>query len=327
LAIGAFLESAARPALQPQKPSKPQPQQEPPLKDEGPAFRLGIDLVLLNVTVVDPSNKPVLDLNQDAFQVFEDKVAQQIKFFSKEQVEVSMVFVIDTSGSMKSKLDTVIKASSSLAKEGRSGDEMAVVEFKEEPELLTEFTSDVNDITDTLQNLTGSGATAMLDALYLAADYATKEAKNKRRAVILVTDGLDKNSYYKFDEVVDKLREMDVQIYLIGFTNDLSDQSPIFKKSEKEKAESLLNRLAAETGGRAFFPKELPEVHTITEQISTDLRTQYSIGYYPTNSNRDGTYRTVKVQVNAGNRRLVARTRSGYTSPREAPPQTGSGKP
>jgi Ca-activated chloride channel family protein len=142
-----------------------------------------------------------------------------------------------------------------------------------------------------------------------------------------VTDGLDKNSYYKFDEVVDKLREMDVQIYLIGFTNDLSDQSPIFKKSEKEKAESLLNRLAAETGGRAFFPKELPEVHTITEQISTDLRTQYSIGYYPTNSNRDGTYRTVKVQVNAGNRRLVARTRSGYTSPREAPPQTGSGKP
>ena len=232
---------------------------------------------------------------------------------------MSVVFAIDTSGSMKPKLDTVIKASINLVKTGKAGDEIAVVEFKDVPELLSEFTEDVNEITDTLQNLVGSGRTAMLDALYLASDYAHKEARNRRRAVIVVTDGLDKNSYYKFDEVVDRLRELEVQIYLIGFTNDLSDEGAwVFKKSDKDKAEGLLNHLASETGGRAFYPKELAEVHTVAQQISTDLRTQYSLGYYPTNSKPDGTFRTIKVQVNAtGNRRLVARTRNGYTAPRE----------
>ena len=302
---------------------KPKPAQDPGRQDSD-VLVLNSDLVMLDVTVIDAAgNKPVLDLKQDQFQVFEDKAPQKIEFFSREQVPVSVVFAIDTSGSMKPKLDTVIKASVNLAKEARPGDEMAVVDFKDSFDLVSEFTEDVSDITDSLQNLTGSGRTAMLDALYLASDYAHKEAKNRRRAVILVTDGLDRNSYYKFDEVVERLRELDVQIYLIGFTNDLSDDGAwVFKKSDKDKAEGLLNRLASETGGRAFFPKELPEVHTIAQQISTDLRTQYAVGYYPTNSKHDGTFRTIRVQVNAsGSRRLVARTRNGYTAPREGEPR------
>ena len=302
----------------PQKTQKPP--DDPGKQEKETILRIGADLVVLDVTVLDAAgNKPVLDLKQDQFQVFEDKTPQEIKFFEREQVPVSVVFAIDTSGSMKPKLDTVIKASVNLVKEGRAGDEMAVIEFKDQPDLLSEFTEDTNEITDTLQNLTGSGRTAMLDALYLAADYAHKEARNRRRAVILVSDGLDKNSYYKFEEVVERLRETDVQIYLIGFTNDLAnDGAWVFKKSDKDKAEGLLNRLAVETGGRAFFPKELAEVHTIAQAISTDLRTQYSIGYYPTNAAKDGTYRSIKVQLNGGpSRRLVARTRPGYTALRE----------
>jgi Ca-activated chloride channel family protein len=194
---------------------------------------------------------------------------------------------------------------------------MAVIEFKDQPELLEEFTGDVNDVIDTLNGLVASRQTAMLDALYLAADYASKEGKNRRKAVLVVTDGLDNDSYYKFNEVVNHLREIDVQIYLIGFVSDLEHDSGLFKKSQKDKAETLLNKLAEETGGKAFFPKELAEVHVIAEQISTDLRTQYSIGYYPTNSKKDGTFRAVKVQVNSGARKLVARTRNGYTAPRE----------
>ncbi|HJZ68376.1 MAG TPA: VWA domain-containing protein, partial [Blastocatellia bacterium] len=111
--------------------------------------------------------------------------------------------------------------------------------------------------------------------------------------------------------------EIDVQIYLIGFISDLEKDSGLFKKSPKDKAESLLNKLAEETGGKAFFPKELSEVHAIAQQISTDLRTQYAIGYYPTNNKKDGSFRAVRVQVNSGNRRLIARTRNGYTAPRE----------
>lgn len=306
-------QRADKPKLQKSQPPR---EEEPQQKDDTP-LRLGTDLVVLDVTVVDPSNRPVMDLKKEDFAVTEDKLPQKIDFFSREQVPVSLVFTIDTSGSMRPKLDTVVKASSNLVKESRSGDEMAVIEFKDQPELLEEFTRDVDDVIDTLNGLVASRQTAMLDALYLAADYASKEGKNRRKAVLVVTDGLDNDSYYKFNEVVNHLREVDVQIYLIGFINDLDKDSGLFKRSPKEKAETLLNKLAEETGGKAFFPKELSEVHTIAQQISTDLRTQYSIGYYPTNSKKDGSFRAVRVQVNSGNRRLIARTRNGYTSPRE----------
>src|SRR6266404_1430376 len=301
-----------------QKPQQPREEEgsQKDQKDETP-IKLGTALVVLDVSVVDPSNKPVMDLKQDDFSVTEDKVPQKIDHFSKEQVPVSLVFAIDTSGSMRPKLDTVVKASTNIVKEGRAGDEMAVIEFKDQPELLEEFTGDVNDVIDTLNGLVASRQTAMLDALYLAADYASKEGKNRRKAVLVVTDGLDNDSYYKFNEVVNHLREIDVQIYLIGFVSDLDRDSGLFKKSAKDKAETLLNKLAEETGGKAFFPRELSEVHAIAEQISTDLRTQYSLGYYPSNSKKDGTFRAVKVQVNSGSRRLIARTRNGYTAPRE----------
>src|SRR6185436_20012483 len=202
-------------------------------------------------------------------------------------------------------------------KESRAGDEMAIIEFKDQPELLEEFTGDVNDVIDTLNGLVASRQTAMLDALYLAADYANEEGKNRRKAVLVVTDGLDNDSFYKFGEVVNHLREIDVQVYLIGFINDLDKDGGIFKKSPKDKAEGLLNKLAEETGGKAFYPRELSEVHGIAQQISTDLGTQYSVGYYPSNAAKDGTFRAVKVQVNSCARRLVARSRPGYTAPKE----------
>ena len=304
-----------KPKLQKSESKQKEEEQRPKEKDDD-TITLGRVLVLLDVTVVDMSNKPVMDLKQNDFAVTEDKLPQKIEFFSREQVPVSLVFAIDTSGSMRPKLDTVVKASTNLVKEGRNGDEMAVIEFKDQPELLEEFTGDVNDVIDTLNGLVASRQTAMLDALYLAADYASKEGKNRRKAVLVVTDGLDNDSYYKFNEVVNHLREIDVQIYLIGFVNDLDRDSGLFKKSPKDKAEALLTKLAEETGGKAFFPKELSETHAIAEQISTDLRTQYSLGYYPTNSSKDGSFRAVKVQVSSGNRKLVARTRNGYTAPR-----------
>jgi Ca-activated chloride channel family protein len=323
LALALFVVGATFSLAQTQtqpKPQLPRPTRpDPAPQDREDPIKLDTSLVILDVTVVDPSNRPAMDLKQENFQVLEDKVPQKIEFFTREQVEISMVLAIDTSGSMRPKLDTVIKASTNLVKESRPGDEVAVIEFKDEPSLLEEFTTNISDVVDTLQGLIASRQTAMLDALYLGADYASKEGRNRRKAVVIVTDGIDKDSYYKFNEVVDHLRETDVQVYLIGFTNDLSkDGAWVFGKSDKEKAENLLKQLAEETGGKAFFPKELSEVHTIAQQISTDLRTQYSIGYYPTNSKKDGTFRSVKVNVNAGgNRRLVARTRNGYMAARE----------
>jgi Ca-activated chloride channel family protein len=307
---------------QKENPQNKKPGQQDPQDKDDPVVRIGTDLIMLDVSVIDTTanNTAVMNLAQKDFQVLEDKVPQEIKFFNKDQVPVSVVFTIDSSGSMRAKIDTVIKASINLVKDSRPGDEMAVIEFRESPELLQEFTRDQNDVIDTLNGLVARSQTAMLDALYLAADYAQKDAKNRRKALIVVTDGLDKENYYKFDDVVKHLQESDVQVYLIGFTQDLDSGSGLFKKSPKDKAEALLNKLAVETGGRAFFPRELSEVHTIGQQISTDLRTQYAIGYYPTNTNRDGTFRSIKVQVNSpSNKRLVARTRSGYIAPSDNP--------
>ncbi len=314
-AAAGLSQTRAQPKPLPQKPTRPELNQQ----DKDDTIKIGTDLVILDVTVVDPSNRPAMDLTQDQFQVVEDKIQQKIEFFTREQVPVSMVIAIDTSGSMRAKLDTVIKASTNLVKESRKDDEVAVIEFKDQPELLEEFTTNIGDVVDTLQGLIASRQTAMLDALYVGADYASKEGRNRRKAVVIVTDGIDKDSYYKFNEVVNHLRETDVQVYLIGFTSDLSkDGAWVFGRSDKEKAENLLKQIAEETGGKAFFPRELTEVHTIAQQISNDLRTQYSIGYYPSNSKKDGTFRSVKVTINAGNnRRLVARTRNGYTAPRE----------
>jgi Ca-activated chloride channel homolog len=304
---------------------KPPVQQEQD-KDDTP-IKLGTDLIMLDVSVLDTgaNNAAVMNLQQKDFQVLEDKVPQEIKFFSKDQVPVSVVFAIDSSGSMRAKIDTVIKASVNLVKDSKPGDEMSVIEFRETPELLQEFTADQNDVIDTLNGLVARSSTAMLDAVYLAADYARKEGKNRRKALIVVTDGLDKENYYKFDDVVKHLQESDVQVYLIGFTSDLDSGGSLFKKSPKDKAEALLNKLASETGGKAFYPRELSEVHTIGQQISTDLRTQYAIGYYPSNTNRDGTFRSVRVQVNnSSNKRLVARTRTGYIAPSDKPTASGA---
>jgi Ca-activated chloride channel family protein len=306
-----------KPSLQKTRPETPPSQDQ---KDDQ-TIKIGTDLVVLDVAVVDQNNRPVMNLKQEQFQVLEDKVPQKVEFFTPEQVPVSLVFTIDTSGSMRAKLNTVISAASNLVKESKQSDEIAIIEFKDQPELLEEFTTDINDVIDTLGGLVATGQTAMLDALYLAANYAHKEGKNRRKAVVMVTDGDERNSYYKVSEVVDALHELDVRVYLIGFTFDMDSGTRIFNKSPKEKAENLLNKLASETGGRAFFPKELSEVHDIAAQISADLRTQYSIGYYPTNTRRDGTFRTIKVEVDsAGGRKLVARTRAGYVAPSDAAP-------
>lgn len=321
--------TVAQEKQQEKKPPAKQDQKQDQQDKDDPVIKLDANLVMLDVAVIDAStNNAVMTLAQENFQVIEDKVPQKIEIFGKDQVPVSMVFTIDTSGSMRVKLDTVIKAAKNLVKDARPDDQMAIIEFKDQPELLQEFTSDKRDVEDTLDGLVARSQTAMLDAVYLAADYVRKEGKNRRKALIVVSDGLDKENYYKFDEVVKQLQESDVQIYLIGFTQDLDGDTGLFKKSQKSKAESLLNKLATETGGRAYFPKELSEVHQIGQQISNDLRTLYAIGYYPTNTSRDGSFRTVKVNINApGNKRLVARTRSGYYAPSDKPATSDTRKP
>ncbi|MEP7339473.1 MAG: VWA domain-containing protein, partial [Acidobacteriota bacterium] len=271
------------------------------------------DLVLLDVMVTDQSNLPVYDLKKDDFTVFEDRVKQEITDVTREEVPVSFGMVIDTSGSMRSKLQQVADAAMLLVKQMREKDEAFISSFKAEPELVQDFTSDRRDLEDALNELYASGGTSLLDAIIATADYAQQKAKQRRKALIIITDGLEKNSSVKEREVLEAVKEDEAQIYFVGFIDEDDNEKGLFGKSPAKKARELLTRLASDSGGRAFFPKEVSEMPAIADQIAKDLRTQYVVYYTPSNSTKDGTFRSVKVVINPkDNRKLTARTRQGY---------------
>jgi len=200
----------------------------------------------------------------------------------------------------------------------RHGDEAFVTSFKTEPDLVQDFTTDRRELEDAVGDLYTSGGTALLDAIVATADYAHEKGKRRRKALVVVTDGLDRNSAFKEKEVIEAIKEDEVQVYLVGFINDEAEEKNFYGKSSAKKAKDLLIRIADDSGGRAYFPKDISEIPNIAAQISKDLRTQYIVSYYPTNDKRDGTFRNVQVGVNhAGGRKLIARARRGYYSRNE----------
>jgi Ca-activated chloride channel homolog len=275
-------------------------------------IKIDTDLVNLDVTVVDQNNNPIANLKKEDFSVYEDKIKQMIENLSREEVPVSFGMVIDTSGSMRSKLQSVADAALLLIKEMRRDDEAFIAEFKAEPELIQEFTSDKRELEDTIGALYTMGGTALLDAIIATADYAQEEGKRRRKALVVISDGVEKNSSVKEREVMEAIKEDDVQVYLVGFIDE-EEEKGLFGKASGKQAKDLLSRIAEDSGGRAYFPKDISEIPAIAAQISKDLRTQYVVSYYPSNDKRDGAFRTIQVEVNnAGGRKLIARARRGY---------------
>ncbi|HEX8288511.1 MAG TPA: VWA domain-containing protein [Pyrinomonadaceae bacterium] len=287
-------------------------------------IKVDTELVNLNVRVVDRNNRPVNNLSQKEFQIFEDGVAQPIEFFSKSEVPTNYSLVIDNSGSLRMQLEKVIEAGKIIVNTNRADDETSVIRFvsSDKIEIVQDFTPKKTDVLDALDNLyTEGGQTAIIDAVYLAAEKVTEYEKSrsddrKRRALILVSDGEDRDSYYKEQQLFELLRESDVQIYTIGFVGELSKEGGFISKSPQSKAKSFLERLATETGGKSYFPNSINELTTIAQDIASELRTQYSIGYIPTNDRRDGTFRNIKVQVADGpsKQKRIAVTRTGRTA-------------
>ena len=277
--------------------------------------------VLLNVRVVDRNNRPINNLSQKDFQILEDNVPQRIESFSKGEVPTNYSLVIDNSGSLRFQLEKVIEAGKIIVNTNRPDDETSIIRFvsSDKIEVVQDFTPNKVDIVDALDNLyTEGGQTAIIDAVYLAAEKVNQYEKSdsndrKRRALILVSDGEDRDSYYKEQQLFELLRESNVQIYAIGFVNELSKDGGFISKSPQSKAKNFLERLATETGGKSYFPNNINELETIARDISSELRTQYSISYAPTNEKQDGTFRNIKVQVADGpdKQKRIAVTRSG----------------
>ncbi|HVQ40070.1 MAG TPA: VWA domain-containing protein [Pyrinomonadaceae bacterium] len=310
---------------------KPKPSPTPADEefDEGSRIVVNTELVTLNVRVIDRNNRPIGNVQQSEFRVWEDGVPQPIEYFTREEVPISYGLAVDTSGSLRSQLQSVIDAGKTIVNSNRPGDETFLVRFisSDKIETVQDFTANQELLIDGIDSLyVEGGQTAVVDAVYLTADHVAEYKKGddndrRRRAMIVITDGEDRNSFYSPDKLFARLREADVQIYVIGFVNELDKEGGLIRKSPRDKAVNLLNKIASETGGRAFFPQSLSELPQIATEIVRDLRTQYVVAYNPTNKARDGSFRAIKVSVEEASSRdkRIALTRNGRVAPKGEP--------
>ena len=300
----------------------------PPEIDPGDRITINADLVQLHVRVIDRNNKPINNVTQNEFHVFEDGVPQPIETFTREEVPISYGLAVDTSGSLRSQLQSVIDAGKTIINSNKPGDETFLVRFisSDKIETVQDFTANKELLMDGLDSFyVEGGQTAIIDAVYLSAEHVSEyrkgdEGDRRRRALIVITDGEDRNSFYKQEQLFARLREEDVQIFVIGFVNELDKETGFIRKSPRDKAVNLINKLASETGGRAFFPESISDLPQIANEIIRDLRTQYVIAYNPTNKTPDGTFRAIKVTVDQpsnSSEKRIALTRSGRLARKE----------
>ncbi len=279
-----------------------------------PQGKVTPQMVLLHVRVVDPNDNPLTDVPQTSFQVTEDGVPQKIELFMDQEVPLTYGLAIDASGSLRSQIRDVLRAAFNIVNANKPDDETFIVRFisSDKIETMQTLTTDKNLLFAGIDAFyIEAGQTAVIDAIYLSADYLAKqmtEARRlRRRALIVVTDGEDRASYYKQDALLQLLGSTDTQIFTIALTTDL-------KGKAREKAVKLLNQLARDTGGRTYYPTSTGDVQRISNQIIKDIRTQYVIGYVPAGGDAAKSFHKVEVSVAEGpnQEKRAAITRVGY---------------
>ena len=279
---------------------------EQPIDDQAATFvfKKEVREVILHGTVVDEQRRLVTNLERAAFTVFEDGVPQATTSFHRDDVPVALGIVIDNSGSMRDKRDKVNQAVLNLIRAGNPNDETFVVNFSQEPYLDQDFSSNVDLLQQALQKASTQGSTALYDAIVASSVHLNNNPRVERKILLVITDGRDNASQQTLQEAMRRLQqENGPTLYAIGLLGD-----------ELQKSDSgPLRSLSESTGGVSFFPQSLDEVDDITRTIARDIRSQYTIGYKPTNHSQNGTYRAIQVKAQArGYRNLTVRTRSGY---------------
>jgi VWFA-related protein len=278
-------------------------QDAPPMKVPEATFRVGTDLVLLNVSVFDSSGQLLKGLAQDEFTVRENNVRQEISYFRQEDVPVSLGLIVDNSGSMKNKRDRVISAVLAMLHASNTQDEVSAIYFNETPELVQDFTSDLDVLERSVRNVRPQGGTAMRDAVLLGIDHMKAHAARDKRVLVVITDGEDNASMASRAALTEAARRNNVTIYAIGL---LGEEQP----SSAAMAREDLEELTQATGGRAWFPGSTRAIAAVTPEIAHEIRNQYIIGYKPLDLTKDGKFRTITVDVNVPG--ASVRTRPGY---------------
>src|SRR6516225_1380751 len=294
----------------PAPPSPDAPKSQQPGQSGG-RIKLDVNLVVLHTTVLDDRGKFVEGLTQDNFRVYEDKVEQKLSIFKREDIPVSMGLVIDNSGSMRDKRPRVNEAALTLVQNSNPQDEAFVVNFNDDfyLDLDKDFSSNIPELKEALERIDARGSTALYDAIIGSLDHLKKGSKEKK-VLLIVTDGEDNTSCNSLEKTIKEIQKTDTVIYTIGLLGQES------KKSAKTAKRALIS-IAQASGGIAFFPENVEDVHAICEQVAGDIRHQYTLAYYPSNTAKDGTFRAVRVDVipPRGHGKLVARIRNGYYAP------------
>jgi Ca-activated chloride channel homolog len=286
----------------------------PPLSSSGGAdrlasIRINSDLVLIPVLVTDHRDHPITGLQKDHFKLYDDKVEQVISNFTSEDAPVSITLLFDCSGSMGPKLQKSRAAVREFLQTANPEDEFSLIVFADRARMVSDFTDKIEEIQNQLMFAGSKGATALLDAIYLAVNQM-KHAKHSRKAILIISDGGDNSSRYTTKEVKNSLREADIQVYSIGILEPFGSRMT----PEEMSGPVLLQEIAQETGGRLFEVNDLNELRDIAVRIGAALRNEYVLGYVPTETKHDGKYHRIQVKVERlkGLPPLRATFRSGY---------------
>jgi len=276
-----------------------------------PDLRANVDLVLVAVTVLDRTDKTVTGLRADNFTVLDNKIAQTVKYFSSEDTPISLTVILDTSGSMSAKVQPARTAAIRLFTAANPQDELRLVTFSDVPRPASDLADPMDDVQTTLTAIKPHGFTALWDTMYVAI-MDLKRAQYERKAIVLISDGGDNHSRHTQSEIKCLLKEAGVQVYALG----MFDRSPTTR--EEKVGPLLLDEVTSTTGGRLFSVYDPPELTRAVTQISLELRNRYVLGYYPSNRERHGKWRRLKVQLVAPPQPgLRVYVRKGYYGPAE----------
>jgi VWFA-related protein len=272
-------------------------------------LKLNADMVILSATVLDRHNALVSGLNKDDFQVYEDGVLQQLKYFSHEDIPVTAGILVDNSGSMGSKRADVIAAALAFAQFSNPQDQMFVVNFNEHVSFGlpkgTPFTDRRDQLKSALSEIRTIGETALYDGIAAGLDHL-RQGNRDKKVLIVISDGGDNASKHSLAQTIDMAKQSAAIIYAIGIFDDQDpDQNP-----------AVLTRFARQTGGEAFFPASSKDIVAICELIAHNIRNQYTLAYVPATAKPGETYRAIAVKAaKPGHGHMSVRTRAGYSMP------------
>jgi VWFA-related protein len=299
---------ADRVAIEPRKNPAPTPSKVEPL------LRVDSSLVLIPVHVTNAVGATVGGLAPGNFRIFEDRIEQSVRTMLTEDAPVSIGFLFDTSGSMRTKMKKAAEAAAAFFRTANRDDEFFLIEFNDRAKLMSPFTRNSDDVYQQISHARPTGRTTLLDAIYLGVAQM-KRARHMRKALVILSDGGDNWSRRSAREIKAALIESDVQVYAMGiFDPDLTTKH----SDEERNGPKLLDELTELTGGRHYPVPTLEELPAISERIGRELRSQYVLGYYSTNPERDGKYRQVVIKLAVPEpRELRTYYRRGYYAPAE----------